>query len=69
VLLALEQLGTGHAWMLGDTPDDVVSARTAGVLPLGVVAPGDPEETAPALLAAGAARVLINVGQLEGVLP
>ena len=69
VLLALEQLATAHAWMLGDTPDDVTSARAAGVLPIGVVAPGDPEETASALLAAGAARVLANAGQLEGVLP
>jgi HAD superfamily hydrolase (TIGR01548 family) len=69
VVLALEQLATGHAWMLGDTPDDVASARAAGVLPLGVVAPGDPAESESALLAAGAARVLANVGQLEGVLP
>jgi histidinol-phosphate aminotransferase len=69
VLLALEKLATGRAWMIGDTPDDVASARAAGVLPIGVVAPGDPSESESALLAAGAARVLANVGQLEGVLP
>ena len=69
VLLALEKLGVRRAWMLGDTPDDVVSARAAGVLPIGVVAPGDSEETESALRAAGAARVFTNIDQLEGVLP
>jgi histidinol-phosphate aminotransferase len=69
VLLALEKLGVRHAWMLGDTPDDVLSARAAGVLPVGVVAPGDSQETESALHAAGAARVFTNVEQLEGVLP
>ncbi len=69
VLLALERLGVRHAWMLGDTPDDVVAARAAGVLPIGVVAPGDSTVTRAALESAGAARVLTDLGQLGGVLP
>jgi histidinol-phosphate aminotransferase len=69
VLLALEKLGARHAWMLGDTPDDVVAARAAGVLPIGVLAPGDSTVTRAALASAGAARVLTDLGQLEGVLP
>ena len=35
VELALQRLGIRRAWMLGDTPDDIVSARQAGVLPFG----------------------------------
>ena len=39
VELALERLGTGSAWMLGDTRDDLEAARGAAVLPVGVVPP------------------------------
>ncbi len=70
VRLALERLGVSHAWMIGDTPDDVVAARGAGVLPLGIVGP---EEDAaimkPALQRAGAARVLGALSELEDLLP
>ncbi len=67
---ALEQLGVQRAWMLGDTPDDVVAARQAGVVPLAVA----PEGTAPAwvdaLWRAGAARVADDAVQaLQGALP
>jgi HAD superfamily hydrolase (TIGR01548 family) len=57
--LCLAELGVRTGWLIGDTVDDVRSARGAGVVPLGVVAPGDtPERCEPTLLAAGAARVL-----------
>ena len=74
VRLALERLGVTRAWMLGDTPDDVLAARAAGVLPLGLVAPGEtpgetPGEADDALIAAGAARVLSSLAGLEEVLP
>lgn len=70
VRLALRRLGVERAWMVGDTPDDVRAARAAGVVPLGVVGPGeDAEATAAALLAAGAARVLPDLGALEAMLP
>ena len=61
VRLALARLGVASAWMLGDTPDDIRAARAAGVVPLGVVAPGESLAAAtPALTSAGAARVLAS---------
>ncbi len=70
VVLALRRLGVERAWMVGDTPDDVRAARAAGVVPLGVVAPSDePRVTSQRLLAAGAARVLDTLAQLEELLP
>jgi HAD superfamily hydrolase (TIGR01548 family) len=69
VRLALERLGMSHAWMLGDTPDDLWAARGAGVLPIGCRAPGDAAVADAALVEAGAAQILDSVDQLEGVLP
>ena len=67
---ALERLGVGTAWMVGDTVDDVRAARRAGVLPLGIPAPGDDSASAKAVLeGAGAAVVLDLPSDLEGVLP
>ena len=67
VRLALERLGIKRAWMVGDTPDDLAAARRAGVLPLGVVAPG--EGNASALANAGAARVLKKLDELQELMP
>ncbi len=65
VRLCLERLGVERAWLVGDTPDDVRAARAAGVVPLGVVAPGDERPaTEAALFAAGAARVLDSLEDL-----
>ena len=70
VRMAMAQLGVDRAWMIGDTPDDIRSARSAGALPLGVVAPADdPKVARPALCSAGAARVLGNLSELERLLP
>jgi len=70
VRLALARLGVRRAWMVGNTPDDVRAAAGAGVLPLGVVAPGDDiPATAAALAESGAARVLDQVADLEEILP
>ena len=70
VLLALRRLGVAKAWMLGDTPDDVRAARGAGVVPLGVVTPGENVAVAgAALLSSGAARVLVAGAEVEEVLP
>lgn len=67
VLRALEQLGVKRAWMIGDTPDDARAARAAGVIPLGIVAPGeDPAVSTKVLEAAGAGRVLESLAELEG---
>ena len=70
VRLALARLGVRRAWMVGNTPDDVRAAAGAGVMPLGVVAPGDDiPATAAALAESGAARVLDQVADLEEILP
>jgi histidinol-phosphate aminotransferase len=70
VRLALAQLGVESAWMVGDTPDDVRAARAAGVVPLGIVAPGaDDTVMRPALVGAGAARLIADVRDVEGMLP
>ena len=70
VRLALERLGVRRAWMIGDTPDDVRGATHAGVLPLGVVAPGDdPTLAGAALRDAGVAHVLDRLSDLLELLP
>ena len=70
VRLALTRLGVRRAWMVGNTPDDVRAAAGAGVVPLGVVAPGDDvAATNAALIDAGAARVLDQLADLEELLP
>ncbi len=66
---ALSALGAESAWMIGDMPDDVRAARAAGVVPLGVLAPGDAAaELAPPLRRAGAARVLEKFSELRDLL-
>jgi histidinol-phosphate aminotransferase len=63
VRLAMERLGVRHAWMVGDTPDDLLAAQAAGALPIGVIVPGyDP------LALSGAARVLTSAEQIEELL-
>lgn len=69
VAAARDALGVRRAWMIGDTPDDVASARAAGVLPVGVLAPGDAPGNAEALERAGAARVLTTLQELDSCLP
>lgn len=68
VRLALELLGVRRAWMLGDTPDDLAAARGAGVVPIGVVAPGDDPIRARGTLGS-AARILEQTTDLEEFLP
>ncbi len=64
---ALSELGVERAWLIGDTPDDMRSARAAGVLPLGFVAPGESTGSEEALVRAGAARVLARVEDVEAL--
>lgn len=67
---ALRRMGVRRAWMVGDTPDDIRAARGAGVVPLGIVAPGDdPVVVRDTLLASGAARVLTDLEELFACLP
>lgn len=67
VRLAMKELGVERAWMIGDTPDDVRAARGAGVIPLGIVAPGEePAKSTVVLYESGAGRVLEHLAELEG---
>lgn len=65
VHVAMRSLGVERAWMIGDTPDDIEAARTARVLPIGVVAPGEGSEARAAMQRAGAAAVIDRVTQIE----
>jgi HAD superfamily phosphatase len=67
ILLALERLAVEHAWMVGDTRDDIEAARSAGVLPIGVAPPGANPLAAKALTPA--ARTLDRTHDLEELLP
>jgi len=70
VRLALARLCVERAWMVGDMPDDALAARGAGVVPVGVVAPGDEGGIAAgALEGVGVARVLGCLNELRGLLP
>jgi HAD superfamily hydrolase (TIGR01548 family) len=69
IRLAIERLGTGRAWMIGDTPDDVHAARAAGIPAIGVVARADePRRARDALIGAGAAQVLDDLAGLDALL-
>lgn len=66
VVEALRQLGVSRAWMVGDTVDDLRAARAAGVVPIGVIPPGeDLDALSATLLHAGAARVYPTLADLE----
>ena len=70
VRTAASRLGVERAWMVGDTPDDIRAAAGAGVVPIGIVAPGpDPAASAAALREAGAATVLAAVDDLMELIP
>ena len=70
VQLACSRIGAERAWMVGDTPDDIRAAASAGVVPIGIVAPGpDPAASEAALREAGAATVLGTIDDLLSLLP
>ncbi len=68
VLSVLDSLSIERAWMIGDTPDDILAARAAGVLPIGVMSPADEAEQARRGLTQ-ASRVLRTVNQIQEMLP
>ena len=67
VLQALKLMDVERAWMIGDTPDDIRAARSAGVVPVGIESPG--EASSEALFRAGAARVLTSLTELLELMP
>jgi len=66
--LAMERLGARTAWLVGDTPDDVVSARAAGAIAVGTLPPGAGPGLADALTRAGAGVVLGRAADVEDLL-
>ncbi len=69
VLLALKNLKAKTAIMFGDTVDDIISAKEANIIPIGVIAPGDlKEETTKNLLDKGAKIVLNKIDEIEDYL-
>lgn len=71
VRLACRRISVQHAWMVGDTPDDIAAARAAGALPIGCLPPGcqDPSLLTERLHATGAGFVLRQIDELEDLLP
>jgi histidinol-phosphate aminotransferase len=70
VQLALDRLGVTSAWMVGDTPDDLVAARAARVLPVGICAPSRSDAVSrDGLAQTGAYRVLDQLADLQEMLP
>eukprot|EP00029_Vermamoeba_vermiformis_P007657 TRINITY_DN3373_c0_g1_i1.p1 TRINITY_DN3373_c0_g1~~TRINITY_DN3373_c0_g1_i1.p1 ORF type:complete len:1492 (+),score=442.42 TRINITY_DN3373_c0_g1_i1:647-4477(+) len=63
---ALKQLGVKRAWMIGDTPDDIIAATGACVVGIGALySPGANDSvTVRALQAVGALRVTENATEL-----
>ncbi len=64
---AIQELGAAAARMIGDTPDDLIAARGANAVPLGIAPPGE-EAMRLALLNAGARIVLTDVNELGKML-
>ncbi len=56
VRLAMSRLAVDHAWLVGDTPDDIAAAKSAGVVPIGIGV-------------SGAARTLDRTTDIEELLP
>lgn len=65
---AMDLLDATSAWLVGDTPDDIVAARRAGAVPIGVSAPRESSDSAVVLRSAGASTVLSSLDQLETLL-
>lgn len=70
VKMALEKLGAKRAWMIGDTVDDILAAKRAGVVSLSLIPQEDlnNQQKIKHLLGFGAARVISNFEELLEVL-
>lgn len=70
VEMALEKLAVKRAWMIGDTADDILAAKGAGVISLSLVASGEKDHSRNIknLLSVGSARVLSNINELLEIL-
>jgi HAD superfamily hydrolase (TIGR01548 family) len=69
VQLALEKLGVKQAVYIGDSVDDIVAAKRAGLKAIGCIPPGfEVEPLRSLLLSQGAEIVLNNISQISEVL-
>jgi len=69
IIKVLDNLKIKCAWMIGNTPDVIQTARMANILPLGIVPPGASAEMASqALLKTGAGKVLNSLDELKELL-
>jgi beta-phosphoglucomutase-like phosphatase (HAD superfamily) len=67
---ALKAMDIERAWWIVAHPDEVVAARKAGLIPIGIVAPGDdPKRAKKALEDAGVSRIIDKWDQLNHILP
>lgn len=71
ILQAIQTCRPDRMWYVGDTVDDGIAARAAGVPFIGIAALSSPKrnELVCALQAAGAIAVITDINQLESVLP
>ena len=71
VRLAMQRLQVERAWMVGDTPDDVIAGRSAAALAIGCLPPGEPPlgGLRQSLHRAGAGIVLNQIDELRELLP
>ncbi len=69
VRLALKALAVEWAWLIGDSPDDMRAAHSAGIMAIGIVAPGDKDAViVDRLETAGASMVLRTLDDLENLI-
>ena len=70
IKLALQRYPGESAVYIGDTVDDMLAAKSAGVVPIGVIAPGnDKDIQREALIRNGASAVLEDINDILEVLP
>lgn len=70
VYSAMQQMNVERIWMIGDTPDDIGAARSAGQVAVGIVAPADHAEFASQKLQeASATKIVNNLKEFGTLLP
>jgi len=67
VARVMRRLGVTSAWMIGDTPDDINAAESAGILGIGMTTDTGPR--AASLVQTGAVAVIPNIQSLKRFLP
>ncbi len=66
--LALSELMADNGYYIGDTVNDILAARNAGIIPIGIVKGEGDSLTTDVMCKAGAARILETINEVESVL-